>query len=126
MPQRFQSRSPGTLRTTKGPLTPARPPARSPSEGEREKPRQAVANPTDIAIRKSRCPGWQKRLLAATLAFGVSLVLAYVATDLLIERGAYLQHFGQSWKSHFAPAKAVEYGSGRFITMSSSEIPANS
>ena len=36
--------------------------------------------------------------------------LAFVILDFLIDRGAYLQHFQQSWSSHFAPAKSFEYG----------------
>jgi hypothetical protein len=45
-------------------------------------------------------------------AFGIVLVAAYVGSDLLIERGAYLTHFQQSWKSHFGAVTASpEYGS---------------
>jgi hypothetical protein len=42
---------------------------------------------------------------------GLSLVAMYVTLDLLVERGAYLVHFGQSWRSHFGAAKGVGYGS---------------
>lgn len=51
-------------------------------------------------------------LIARMALFGCSLVVAYVVSDLLIERGAYLTHFGQSWKSHFGATKpSSEYGS---------------
>jgi hypothetical protein len=43
--------------------------------------------------------------------FGIALVASYVGTDLLIEHGAYLTHFQQSWASHFGAAKSSEYGS---------------
>jgi hypothetical protein len=44
--------------------------------------------------------------------FGIGLVVGYLGSDLLIERGAYLTHFQQSWKSHFGTVKASpEYGS---------------
>lgn len=52
------------------------------------------------------------RLIPRMAVFGASLVMAYVVSDLLIERGAYLTHFGQSWKSHFGAVKpSSEYGS---------------
>lgn len=37
--------------------------------------------------------------------------LTSVCTDLLLERGAFLRHFQQTWASHFGTAKSFEYGS---------------
>jgi 4-amino-4-deoxy-L-arabinose transferase-like glycosyltransferase len=56
-------------------------------------------------------PNTVRRTLQAVAIFGTALLLTYVATDFVIERGAYLIHFQQSWTSHFAPAKSFEYGS---------------
>ena len=52
-----------------------------------------------------------RNLVMPLTAFGVSLVIAYVGIDLLIENGAYLSHFRQSWASHFGQAKTLAYGS---------------
>lgn len=40
-----------------------------------------------------------------------TVIVCFIALDLLIERGAYLIHFHQSWASHFGAAKSSEYGS---------------
>jgi hypothetical protein len=53
------------------------------------------------------------RLGLALLLFGTSLLLSYVVVDLVIERGAYLRHFQQTWASHFGGSKSFEYGSAR-------------
>jgi len=45
------------------------------------------------------------------LLFGVSLTASFVVIDLVVDGGAYLRHFHQSWTSHFAPAQSFEYGS---------------
>jgi hypothetical protein len=37
--------------------------------------------------------------------------VVFVGVDLLIDGGAFLKHFGQSWNSHFGAAKSYEYGS---------------
>lgn len=50
-------------------------------------------------------------LWASAVIFGASLALSFVAIDWLIEEGAYLRHFKQSWLSHFGPAQSFEYGS---------------
>jgi hypothetical protein len=42
---------------------------------------------------------------------GATAALTFVGTDLLLERGAYLAHFSQTWASHFGVAKTTEYGS---------------
>ena len=53
-----------------------------------------------------------KGVIARMAMFIVALAFAYVGSDLLIERGTYLTHFQQSWKSHFGAVKASsEYGS---------------
>ena len=53
-----------------------------------------------------------KELLIEVAVFGCGLAFAYVGSDLLIDRGAYRAHFGQSWKSHFGAVQAsAEYGS---------------
>ncbi|MCL4790221.1 MAG: hypothetical protein KJ070_26145, partial [Verrucomicrobia bacterium] len=52
-----------------------------------------------------------RRLFVALLVLGVSLAAAFVLVDWLIERGAYLAHFGQSWSSHFGGVKSFEHGS---------------
>jgi hypothetical protein len=55
-----------------------------------------------------------KRVFVQMILFGVALVVAYVGLDLMVERGAYLTHFGQSWKSHFGQVRpSLEYGSPR-------------
>jgi 4-amino-4-deoxy-L-arabinose transferase-like glycosyltransferase len=52
-----------------------------------------------------------KSLVGQLAVFSAGLGLAFAGTDLLIEHGTYLVHFQQSWTSHFAPARSVEYGS---------------
>jgi hypothetical protein len=52
-----------------------------------------------------------KRTVGSLAVLGLSLAIAYVGADILIERGAFLLHFQQSWASHFAAAKSFEYGS---------------
>ena len=52
------------------------------------------------------------RVIAGVALFGTGLVMVYVGSDLLVDRGAYMTHFQQSWKSHFGAVKASsEYGS---------------
>ncbi len=50
-------------------------------------------------------------LLRSLLFLAVSLAISFVAIDYLIDRGAFLLHFQQSWSSHFTAAKSFEYGS---------------
>ncbi|HEV2392146.1 MAG TPA: glycosyltransferase family 39 protein [Verrucomicrobiae bacterium] len=45
------------------------------------------------------------------VVFGVGLMGSYVLIDLLIDGGAFLRNFGQTWSSHFARARSFEYGS---------------
>jgi hypothetical protein len=51
------------------------------------------------------------RTLMSLAMLGASIAVAYVGVDLLIERGAFLLNFQQTWASHFSPAKSFEYGS---------------
>jgi hypothetical protein len=52
-------------------------------------------------------------LTVSMLAFGLGIFVAFVGLDYLIERGAFIRHFSQSWTSHFGAAKSFEYGSAR-------------
>jgi hypothetical protein len=45
------------------------------------------------------------------LIFGITLILAWLAVDLIVDQGAYLANFQQSWQSHFAAVKTKDYGS---------------
>jgi hypothetical protein len=45
------------------------------------------------------------------VVFGVSMVATFILVDIGIEQGAYLAHFDQSWRSHFAATKSLDYGS---------------
>jgi 4-amino-4-deoxy-L-arabinose transferase-like glycosyltransferase len=49
--------------------------------------------------------------LKTMLVFSGALGISFVALDLLIDHGAFLLHFQQTWVSHFASAKSFEYGS---------------
>lgn len=49
--------------------------------------------------------------LVPLIGFGLCAVVSFIVMDLLIERGAFLVHFQQSWVSHFGPAKSFEHGS---------------
>jgi hypothetical protein len=60
--------------------------------------------------RLSGCEGW-RGLFGPLLVLGIGVVTGFAVTDWLIERGAYLEHFQQSWSSHFSGAKSFEYGS---------------
>src|SRR5439155_10134743 len=52
-----------------------------------------------------------RQTIASLAILGISIAITFVGLDLLIERGAYIIHFGQSWSSHFGGAKSTEYGS---------------
>jgi hypothetical protein len=52
-----------------------------------------------------------RRSVLALMVLGLSAALSFVAIDLLIEGGAYLRNFQQSWASHFGAARSFEYGS---------------
>jgi 4-amino-4-deoxy-L-arabinose transferase-like glycosyltransferase len=49
--------------------------------------------------------------LKTILVFAAALGISFVLLDLLIDQGAFLLHFQQTWVSHFASAKSFEYGS---------------
>jgi hypothetical protein len=55
--------------------------------------------------------GPARNVARALLAISASATISFVASDLLIDGGSYLRHFQQSWSSHFAAAKSLEYGS---------------
>jgi len=50
-------------------------------------------------------------LAGAALCFMMSQATSFVAIDWLIDGGAYLRHFEQSWSSHFAGVRSLEHGS---------------
>lgn len=56
---------------------------------------------------------WQllRGLFTPLLVVSVSLAGSFALVDHLIERGAYLSHFQQSWSSHFGGVQSFEYGS---------------
>ena len=56
-------------------------------------------------------PSPMKIMIRPLLLLGASLAVGYVAIDCLIENGAYLRNFQQSWTSHFGALKSIEYGS---------------
>jgi 4-amino-4-deoxy-L-arabinose transferase-like glycosyltransferase len=63
-------------------------------------------------------PTWETSnvIRASTLrwvVFGLGLIAGFVGSDWIIEHGAYLTHFRQSWASHFGATKVSEYGSPR-------------
>ena len=68
---------------------------------------------------KSANVGFSKKTLsvadrffrAGSLAFLFGLVLAFVVGDFMIDGGAFLRNFQQTWTSHFGAAKSFEYGS---------------
>jgi 4-amino-4-deoxy-L-arabinose transferase-like glycosyltransferase len=66
-----------------------------------------------IYVRRKGPPHGGKHAVGSLVVLGMALACTYVAADLLIERGAYLVHFQQSWSSHFAPARSFEYGSAK-------------
>lgn len=60
------------------------------------------------------CPesrNWLKQTLGSLIVLGLASLVTFVLVDLVIERGAFLLHFHQSWTSHFATAKSLEHGS---------------
>jgi hypothetical protein len=50
-------------------------------------------------------------ILRSLLLFGLPAIITFVAVDVLIEGGAFLRHFGQTWSSHFGAQQSFEYGS---------------
>lgn len=65
-----------------------------------------------ILWERCRTSGTPSKILAASLALlAASLAVSFVAIDYLVDGGAYLRHFQQSWTSHFGSASSFEYGS---------------
>jgi 4-amino-4-deoxy-L-arabinose transferase-like glycosyltransferase len=52
-----------------------------------------------------------KRFLASLVTIGASMTVSFVAIDWLIDNGAFIKHFQQTWTSHFGGTKSFEYGS---------------
>jgi hypothetical protein len=50
-------------------------------------------------------------LILSLLIFATSALATFVAMEYLIDGGAYLRHFGQSWSSHFRAGPSTDYGS---------------
>ncbi|HSU53316.1 MAG TPA: hypothetical protein VLT36_04585 [Candidatus Dormibacteraeota bacterium] len=66
-----------------------------------------VVSPPPHASRQLKLLETGKRVFY----FAVYAFLSFLAADLILEKGAYLTHFHQSWTSHFAPSVSSEYGS---------------
>lgn len=64
-----------------------------------------------IWLNHSQRPTSIRQIFRFLSIFFTTLIFAFVAADWLIDRGAYLAHFKQSWISHFTPTKSFEYGS---------------
>ncbi len=90
-------------------------PSRPPSPSPRPSPHPMGRGWSLDRLRGSCAPSIAlkslRRLFVALLVLGVSLAAAFVFVDWLIEHGAYLAHFGQSWSSHFGGVKSFEFGS---------------
>ncbi len=65
------------------------------------------------------------RLFVPMLVMGAALAASFVAVDWLIERGAFLIHFQQSWSSHFGGVQSFEYGSPGEHAFDWSILPKN-
>jgi len=52
-----------------------------------------------------------KNISGSLIVLAASVAISFAATDYLVDGGAYLRHFQQSWASHFASTKSFEYGS---------------
>jgi hypothetical protein len=74
------------------------------SDGGREMLKMAPTDVGDYGVGVGRS-------VRGLLVFCVSMVVLFVAIEWLIEVGAYLEHFRQTWVSHFGPALSMEYGS---------------
>jgi hypothetical protein len=64
-----------------------------------------------VWLRNSKGGTGLKSAIVPLLVLGTSLIAAYVTLDLLIDRGAFLSNFQQTWTSHFGEAKSFDYGS---------------
>jgi hypothetical protein len=61
-------------------------------------------------LRGHGCPRPGGRFLGAVGVFAASMALTFLAIVLLIDGGAFLQHFWQTWTAHFARAATSDYG----------------
>jgi hypothetical protein len=52
-----------------------------------------------------------RRTIMWLFLFGLAAMAAFIALDFLIEGGAFLRHFQQTWTSHFGTQQSFEYGS---------------
>jgi 4-amino-4-deoxy-L-arabinose transferase-like glycosyltransferase len=59
---------------------------------------------------RSRLNSW-KRLIPSLFVIGTSMAVSFVVIDWLVEHGAFIKHFQQTWTSHFGGTKSFEYGS---------------
>lgn len=66
-----------------------------------------------------------RRLFVPMLVIGATLAASFVAVDWLIERGAFLIHFQQSWSSHFGGVQSFEFGSPKEHAFDWSILPKN-
>ena len=64
-------------------------------------------------LERSSSSKTTKQLVLSLGLFAVSLFAFYVLVDAMIEGGAYLHHFQQTWQSHFGDSKSLEYGSAQ-------------
>jgi hypothetical protein len=68
-----------------------------------------ILAPARLSVQPDRL-GW--RTFAGDLGvFGFFMVLGVIGIDLLVVNGAYLAHFGQSWRAHFIGPKSLDTGS---------------
>jgi hypothetical protein len=61
--------------------------------------------------RPRSIPGAGVQIAKPLLFVGFGLVVSFVAVDGLVDLGAFLLHFKQTWISHFSSTKSLEYGS---------------
>jgi hypothetical protein len=62
-------------------------------------------------IQHSKSERQVRNTTISLLVLGLCLVMSVIVIDFIIERGAYLLNFQQSWSSHFGHAKSADYGS---------------
>ena len=64
-----------------------------------------------VQSREGSCP--IKRFIFSSAVLGFAFVASLIAIDFIIDRGAFLLHFQQTWSSHFGTAQSFEYGSAK-------------
>jgi len=64
-------------------------------------------------LRYRESPHTIKRTFLSLAILGASLAVTFLVLDVVIDGGAYLANFQQSWVSHFGAAKTSEYGSAK-------------